>query len=361
MNCDLLIKDSDIITMDPDLPFARWVAVDGGKIAAVGVNDDYPEEAKVVRSFQGSSVLPGFIDSHVHGSLTGNALRSVDLSEETTAEGIVHKISERCKSEPGRSIVSATNYSAFRMNGNPPDAADLDRASKDRIIVVYDRSCHGCILNSAAIEAAKLPPEMWREQGDVGEGVITDDNAYLLALNNIMSGVDEETVKGYMTAVNDLAVSNGVTCIHSLDGADYVHDAVHWVRNRDMLDIHVVNYWETMDFGKVSPFGLPRIGGCICLDGSRSLRTMAVFEPYADDPGNRGVLYYTDEEVYDFVSAAHANDMQCAMHAMGDRAIEQYIYALKRVIKEQGRKNLRHRIEHFSMPTDRQIEFVAEF
>jgi predicted amidohydrolase YtcJ len=197
-------------------------------------------------------------------------------------------------------------------------------------------------------------------QGDVGEGVITDDVAYLAALNNIMSGVDEDTVKSYIKAVNELAVSNGVTCIHSLDGSDYIHDAQHWVRNRHLPDIHIVNYWETLDFEKVKPFGLPQIGGCICLDGSRVLRTMAISEPYLDDPGNRGVLYYSDADVYKFVSTAHANDMQCAMHAMGDRAIGQLIGAIERVVGEQGPKDLRHRIEHFSMPTDRQIEAAVE-
>ncbi|MDR0424968.1 MAG: amidohydrolase family protein, partial [Clostridiales Family XIII bacterium] len=359
MNCDLLIRDADIVTMDAAMPIAEWLAVKDGKIAAVGRGSDMPDNAAEVRSLRGLSVLPGFTDSHLHGSLTGNSLLSVDVGEAGSAEEIVDLIGRHCRETDSR-IVSATKYSPNRMKGRALSADDLDRVSKDRAIVVYDRSCHGCVLNSAAMQEAALPPEMWQAQGDVGRGVITDDTAYLTALNNIMTGVDEATVKSYIAAVSKLAVSNGVVCIHSLDGSDYIHDAQHWVRHGATAGIHVVNYWETLDFERVKPFGLPRIGGCICLDGSRVMHTMAISEPYLDDPGNRGVLYYTDEEVYNFVSTAHANDMQCAMHAMGDRAIGQLLSAIGRVVEEQGDKGLRHRIEHFSMPTDRQIEHAVE-
>jgi predicted amidohydrolase YtcJ len=86
---------------------------------------------------------------------------------------------------------------------------------------------------------------------------------------------------------------------------------------------------------------------------------MALYEPYNREK-DRGVLYYDDETVYQFMSNAHALNMQFAMHAAGDRAIDQYLNAYARVVKEQGRKDLRHRIEHFSLPSQRAIEMAAE-
>jgi len=74
----------------------------------------------------------------------------------------------------------------------------------------------------------------------------------------------------------------------------------------------------------------------------------------------RGVLYHNDAEVYDVVSKAHAADMQAALHAVGERAIDQLIYTYDRVIKEQGKKDLRHRIEHFTLPTPEQIKMAAD-
>jgi predicted amidohydrolase YtcJ len=48
------------------------------------------------------------------------------------------------------------------------------------------------------------------------------------------------------------------------------------------------------------------------------------------------------------------------MHALGDRAIDQLIWTYHRVFTELGYKDLRHRIEHFSYPTDEQIAMAAE-
>jgi predicted amidohydrolase YtcJ len=72
------------------------------------------------------------------------------------------------------------------------------------------------------------------------------------------------------------------------------------------------------------------------------------------------VLYHNDNEVYNVVRKAHEYNMQCSMHALGERAIDQLIYTYHRVIAEQGKKDLRHRIEHFSLPTESQIRMAAE-
>ena len=124
--------------------------------------------------------------------------------------------------------------------------------------------------------------------------------------------------------------------------------------------MQVVNYWETLDFDKVMPYKLDRIGGCICLDGTRTLHTMALIKPYADRPDTRGLLYYNDAQILEFIRKANDHNMQCSLHAAGTRAIDQYIYLLNQVIRELGQKHLRHRIEHFSYPTEEQIQMAAE-
>ncbi|MDE8735319.1 hypothetical protein P0G10_19740, partial [Eubacteriales bacterium DFI.9.88] len=105
---------------------------------------------------------------------------------------------------------------------------------------------------------------------------------------------------------------------------------------------------ETLDFDKVMPYKLDRIGGFICLDGTRTLHTMALNKPYADRPDTRGLLYYNDAQILEFIRNANDHNMQCSLHAAGTRAIDQYIYLLNQVIRDLGQKHLRHRIEHFS-------------
>jgi len=106
--------------------------------------------------------------------------------------------------------------------------------------------------------------------------------------------------------------------------------------------------------------GLPRVGGCLTLDGASFEYTMANFAPYKSAPALRGVLYHNDEEVYQVVKKAHEYGMQCTLHALGDRAIDQLIWVYHRVFTEQGRGSIHHRIEHFSYPTDEQIAMAAD-
>jgi predicted amidohydrolase YtcJ len=106
--------------------------------------------------------------------------------------------------------------------------------------------------------------------------------------------------------------------------------------------------------------GLDRVGGCLTLDGAGFEYTMANFEPYDTAPALRGVLYHNDDEVYQVLRTAHDNDMQCKMHAVGERAIDQLLWTYHRVFGEQGKKDLRHRLEHLCMPTEEQITMAKD-
>jgi hypothetical protein len=92
-----------------------------------------------------------------------------------------------------------------------------------------------------------------------------------------------------------------------------------------------------------------RIGGVkIFTDGSLGARTAALEETYRDDPTNRGVIIYSQEDLDKLVRDAHDSDFQVAIHAIGDRAIAM---ALNSIEKATGlaAKNSRHRIEHASV------------
>jgi len=87
-------------------------------------------------------------------------------------------------------------------------------------------------------------------------------------------------------------------------------------------------------------------------DGSIGAGNAAVSIPYVDT-GENGALNYTDDELLSFLRRAEEADLQTAIHAIGDRAIEQVLQAHARIGTSP---ELRHRIEHFELPTGEQIE-----
>ena len=59
-------------------------------------------------------------------------------------------------------------------------------------------------------------------------------------------------------------------------------------------------------------------------DGSSTGPTIATREPYDSDPNNTGILYYTEDEIYQVLGEAHKKGYQITVHAQGDKAVEGY-------------------------------------
>ncbi|MDI6828403.1 MAG: amidohydrolase family protein, partial [Armatimonadota bacterium] len=100
----------------------------------------------------------------------------------------------------------------------------------------------------------------------------------------------------------------------------------------------------------------------IFADGSMGARTAALTEDFADDPGNRGILLHSDEELTEMVRKVHKSGWQVAIHAIGDRAVEQAINAIETALRETGEDNRtrRHRIEHASLLNEDLIFRMAD-
>jgi predicted amidohydrolase YtcJ len=89
-----------------------------------------------------------------------------------------------------------------------------------------------------------------------------------------------------------------------------------------------------------------RIGAVkLFADGSLGARTAALREPYADDPGNRGVLMHAQAELDRRVAAIGEAGFQVAIHAIGDAALEAALTAIERA----SRRVDPPRIEHASI------------
>ena len=122
------------------------------------------------------------------------------------------------------------------------------------------------------------------------------------------------------------------------------------------LPVHTVVYFQTMDVTRVVELGLPRIGGCLTIDGSGFDHTALMYEAYTDKPLTKGDLYIPEARIREFVSQAQAAGLQVAMHAIGDRAVDILVSAYAEAVGDGSRGDCRHRAEHFYIPSDWAIE-----
>jgi predicted amidohydrolase YtcJ len=107
---------------------------------------------------------------------------------------------------------------------------------------------------------------------------------------------------------------------------------------------------------------LPCIGGCFAtaLDGCFGSEDAALKEPYSNNPRSFGTLFYSQQQVNDFVKAANRSGLQIAMHAIGDAAIEQALTAFELALNDFPREDHRHIIIHADLMYPETIEKAAK-
>lgn len=348
---DLLIKDANIYTIDEKLSKARWLGIKDGKIDGLGEDDSIQKGAKKIINMNNRTILPGFINSHMHSLATGINASSIDLFEAKSINEVLEIVKEGCKNSPNSSLLYFEGLNVNKLKEKrEPSIKELDEVSGNKPIFLRYFTGHGIVLNSEAMRRSDIKLEDMKSDEIFSkvQGIISADD-----------------IKSYMVKCGELCAETGTTTINSIIGSELPEDkdCKFWISeelDKRTLPVHVVNFYQSKNPDKIKELGLNRIGGCICLDGTPAEWTAAFFEDYKDKPGNRGHLYMSDVEIYEMVSRAHSLDMQCTFHAVGDRAIDQLLRIYNRVIKEQGKKGLRHRIEHCDLPTKKHLELAAD-
>jgi predicted amidohydrolase YtcJ len=157
-------------------------------------------------------------------------------------------------------------------------------------------------------------------------------------------------------------ISNGITTAVTVEGGALFHDkhVEILLKNKNKFPIDIELFYSTTDVKRVSELSLPRIGGDIFLDGSFRSQNAALYEPYLDSENSLGCLFFSDDELFEFILQSENLGLQVAVHAVGPRAIDTLLNAYEKVLKISGNRNHRHRIEHFELPTNRQIERAKE-
>ena len=84
MGAEMIVTNARVLTMDPKRPRAEAVALAAGKVLAVGSRAEVEALAgpgcRVIDA-GGRSVLPGFVESHLHLVLGGTELVQLQLGK----------------------------------------------------------------------------------------------------------------------------------------------------------------------------------------------------------------------------------------------------------------------------------------
>jgi predicted amidohydrolase YtcJ len=364
IKADLAVRNANIITLNRQQPRAESLAIRGGHIVAVGSWDQVSSHATGARvlDLAGLTVLPGFIDTHVHFLWTALSLAALDVSgahDHSTLQAIVSRAV--AQKQPGEMIlgVGFSEYARDSARFSPIIEA-LDAAAPHNPVYLIGVTGHMSAANTEALNLLALPEGITGVLGENGwaNGLLADEaNSVAAQAFTKAFGASEKAEEKLALAV-EKALSVGLTTVHALEGGMTGEDAAvtRFMDTMSSFPLRVVLYYQTMDLDRVVELGLPRIGGCILLDGDVGPRTAALSEPYADAPDCHGTLYHTQDEIDAFTLEAHMAGLQVAFHAVGDAAVEQALNAYAAALNAHPRADHRHRIEHCEIIREDQIQ-----
>ena len=341
----------------------EWLLLDERHIERVGTGA--PPHADRVMELPGATIIPGFIDTHVHLTGTGLSAVGIPLERARSGEELLGLVAEEVTHNPTRIFAQGFDESQWEK----PDLPTLNQLDEiaDMPVVLVRADGHISLANSAALKESEAQQDRGVEIGTDGTptGVVAQEaNGRLKRW--FLETLSTHDLRELQLEAAALATSRGVTCVHEMAIPAWSgrHDIEALLDHRSQLPVDVVPYVADMDIPFVIDAGLETIGGDFFLDGSLGARTAAVSEPYVDARGT-GVLYREEDELAEFLHNAHLGGLQVGLHAIGDAAIEQAIRVWERVYRtldSRQRRHFRarrHRIEHFEMPSSNQIERAA--
>jgi len=337
-----------------------WVLVDERHVERVGIGD--PPAADRVVDLPGATILPGFVDAHVHLSGTGLAMDGLDLSQVRSREEALTRT--RTRAEEASGPILGQGFDETRWSEpDLPGLADLDSLSPEPVLLVRADG-YVSLANSPAIERYGVASLEGVERGPDGRptGALRAE-ANTRAQLRYFESLPDEAIRAAHRRAAELAASRGVTCVHEMAIPDKRgrRDVEVLLRQAGELPVDIVTYVADREIPYVMDLGQPRIGGDLFLDGSIGARTAALKGPYLG-ADHSGTLAYADDELAELLHNAHLAGLQSGLHVIGDAAIEQALRVWERVygsLDSRGRRHFRarrHRLEHFEMASTGQVE-----
>lgn len=366
MEADIIISNGQCITMT-DKREVSWIAIKEQRIIGLGSAEGYLEfqspQTQMIDA-KGASVLPSFIDSHFHLVQTALNEGFLDLSSARSFDDIETIIRAYREENPGKGIYCVRLDVNRLKEGRYPNRKDLDRMSNEEAIWINCYDYQVSMLNTYGMLFFKIPYRL--------DGAKQDHNGVPLGIfvgkaNAALrtSILDYYPNEGRRDRVSKLMMNlfrNGITTVNSMEGG-YMYsdsDAEFVFQNAKDFPLNIALFYQSFDLDRIKGMKLKRVGGSFYLDGTIGARTAAISQDYKDSPGNRGGLFFQQEELNEFVESCYRNELQLSLYTIGDRAIDQALEAHKRAIESTGRKDLRHRLEHVILPREDQLERAAD-
>jgi len=379
----------DVYTVDDEAPSAEAVAVRDGRIVAVGSMAGC--EAALGPGCErfdlaGRTLLPGFIDTHLHPLMLVYFDMNADLHGVSSMGDLRERMRESAAgAAPGTWVVGLQFDEQDMDDPGMPTRRDLDAACPLNPLMIVKHDGHTVFANTAAILEAGVTAStpdpaggvIDREPDGFPAGIFRE-NASLLIKSKVpipeLGAFQSGAVSSFGRLASCGITSAGAVMQTDAEGPAGAEGAFEVPLMTVLLEHVPINLYgllvsseiEQVTNAMATPLHDPvvgaghRIGGVkIYSDGTYGSCTAYMDEPFADQPDRRGFLAHDVEEIYRRMVFAHTAGLQVAIHAIGDAGVRTCLDLYERLLAEHPLSGHRHRLEHASQLSERLVERMA--
>lgn len=389
-HADRVVVNGKAITFDANRPRAEAIAIRGGTILALGTHAEISELAGPATHWHdaaGGTILPGFIESHMHLFPGGAELDALNLMGVADAETLTEAVRDRAAARPADPLLIGVccTYTVLGQ-GRRITRQALDAVSPERPFAMIAHDHHTAWANTRALEMAGI-----LAGGDAGPGAEIVMGADGLASGELrevgafgpvfaLSGTGGRESLGYVTGEDpsppatpdqraadvqilsrglEHCARNGITTIHNMDGNLYQLELLKALETaggllcRTQIPLHLKPHHplsrleeaeemrrayssEWLWSGRVKMF----------MDGVLDSHTAFMLRDYPDKPGWRGEALFGAREFAEAATACDARELQISVHAIGDAAVRRTLDGYAAARARNGPRDSRHRVEH---------------
>jgi predicted amidohydrolase YtcJ len=379
---DKILCNGRVLTMESgDDGRSGFVALRDDRIVHVGPPEelaDWRGPRTEVIDVKGGTILPGFIDAHLHLLFMAEIAAQVDCSPGAVSSfaDILDKIRKEVRRIPAGSWIRAAGYDDTKLTGAPFTRRDLDAVAPDHPVFVAHVSVHRGVTNSLGLarggigEETPDPPggQLGRDPGTHRlNGFLYEEAAFRYGLEalsatteTVIPPLSPEDLRRGIGVAGGLYLRAGITSVGEALATPGFFEACQQLRREDNLPLRIYGlipykYLDAFEAsGLRTGFGNEwlRLGAVkLIADGAIAGRTACLKEPYGDPELGTGLLLLSPEQIHERIRRAHEAGFQVAVHANGDRTIEIVLSAFEAALAKTPRFNHRHRIEHCSLVT----------
>lgn len=371
VHADLLLTNGKFWTVDKAKPEVEAAAVWRGRILAIGAAADMkaligPKTRTI--DLAGKRVLPGFFDSHLHLLAGGERLSEVQLKDAKDEAEFGKRLREFDQKLPRDRWLLGGEWDHDRtFAGKLPDATMLDKYVPDRPALLRRYDGHMVVVNTRVLKLAGIKAEtpdpdggvIYRKPGTKEPTGVLRDNAIDMVSHLVPAVSDAQIAEGVRAALKDIA-ANGITSVQDMDGSDAATRQrllrlYQQLARQGKLSVRVDLRWPLAEWRELAKLGVEagfgddwvRIGGLKgFIDGSLGSSTAKMFDPYLHEKESTGVYVTPPATLREQIEGADKAGLSVAVHAIGDRGNGELLDIFAEVMKKNGPRDRRFRIEH---------------